>query len=393
MRRAYVFLLRPTSGQFQRALACIEDHRVLYNAALDERRTAYRRAGVTIKYGVQSGQLKDIRAADREGQGRWSFSSQQATLRRLNKAFDGFFRRVKAGQAPGYPRFKGRGWFDSVQWPKDGDGCRWNSAPDSDHTRVYLQGIGHIKVRMHRRVEGRVKTITVKREGKRLYVVLSCDDVPALALPETGTAAGIDMGVASFLTTSDGAQEPNPRFLRTMAGELAAAQQALATKKRGSQNRARARAKVTALHLKVKRRRQDFHHKTALILVRHHDVVVHEALKTKNMTRSASGTVEEPGTNVAQKSGLNRSILDAGWAQFLTILAAKAESAGRTMIAVNPAHTSQTCPRCGHVARENRPTQADFACVRCGWTGHADVTASINILRRGLASLSDPARG
>jgi putative transposase len=120
VRRAYVFLLRPTSGQFQRALACIDDHRVLYNAALEERRTAYRRAGASIRYGQQSGQLKDIRRADVHGQGRWSFSSQQVTLRRLNKAFDGFFRRVKVGQAPGYPRFRGRGWFTSVQWPSDG---------------------------------------------------------------------------------------------------------------------------------------------------------------------------------------------------------------------------------------------------------------------------------
>ncbi|WP_328474779.1 transposase [Actinoplanes sp. NBC_00393] len=391
-RRAYVFLLRPTSGQVQRAFACIEDHRILYNAALEERRTAYRKAGVTIRYGQQSGQLKEIRRADLQGQGRWSFSSQQATLRRLSKAFDGFFRRVKAGQAPGYPRFKGRGRFDSVQWPKDGDGCRWNCTPDSDHVRVYLQGIGHVKVRAHRKVEGRVKTITLKRAGKRLYVVLSCDDVPALTLPQTGSKAGIDMGVVSFLTTSDGRHEPNPRFVQTMAGELAAAQQALSRKTRGSHNRAKARAKVAAIHTKIRRQRADFHHKSALTLVRAHDVIAHEKLRIDNMTRSASGTVTEPGTNVAQKSGLNKSILDAGWAAFLRILTAKAESAGRTTIAVDAAHTSQTCPECGHAAKQNRRTQAEFACQGCGYTDHADIVGAINVLRRGLASQPEPVK-
>ncbi|GAA2626166.1 RNA-guided endonuclease TnpB family protein [Dactylosporangium fulvum] len=387
MRRAYKFLLRPTVKQATALSACVEDHRQLSNAALQERRDAYRRAGVSIRYGDQSAQLKDIRHADPD-QGRWSFSSQQATLRRLDRGFAAFFRRVKNGEKPGYPRFKGAGWFDTVEWPKDRDGCRWNSTPDGGQVRVYLQGVGHIRVHAHRKVEGTVKTISVKREGRRWFVVLSCDDVPAELLPETGSAAGIDMGVASFLTTSDGAQVPNPRPGRRNAERLATAQRALARCKRGSNRRRKTRARVAAHHAKVRRQRIDHAHKTALWLVRHHDVIAHEALKISNMTRSAAGTVEAPGTNVAQKSGLNRSILDAGWGVFLNVLHAKAESAGRVVVAVNPANTSRICPYCGHCARENRVTQADFVCVACGHTGHADVVGATNVLRAGLALLN-----
>ena len=384
MRRAYKFLLRPTVKQTQALTACLAAHRELYNAALQERRDAYRKAKVSVRYGDQAAQLKDIRSA-RPDIGAWSFSSQQATLRRLDKAFAAFFRRVKAGLIPGYPRFKGVAWFDTVIWPKDRDGCRWDSAPDSGQTRVYLQGIGHVRVHAHRKVEGNVKTISVKREGKRWYVVLSCDDVPAKLLAHTGSAVGIDMGIASFLTTSDEAQIPNPRHGRRNGDRLAEAQRALSRCKRGSNRRRKVRERVAALHAKVRRQRVDHAHKTALWLVRHHDLIAHEDLRIANMTRSARGHIDAPGVNVAAKAGLNRSILDAGWGVFLSILSAKAESAGRTVVAVNPANTSRTCPACRHCTRENRTTQADFVCVACGYTGHADVVAASNILRAGLA--------
>jgi putative transposase len=385
MRRAYRFLLRPTAKQAQALSSCVEDHRQLYNAALQERRDAYRHPGkTTVRYGDQSAQLKDIRRADPD-QGRWSFCSQQATLRRLDKAMAAFFRRVKAGVSPGYPRFKGAGWFDSVEWPKDGDGCRWDSTPGSGQARVYLQGIGHVRVHAHRKVEGRIKTITVRREGKRWYVVLSCDGAAAQPLPETGQAVGIDLGIAVFLATSDGALIDNPRHGQRNAGRLAAAQQVLARCKRGSNRRRKARERVAAHHAKVRRQRLDHAHKISLALVRRYDLIAREDLNIANMSRSASGTIEQPGTNVAQKSGLNRGILDAGWGVFLRVLASKAESAGRTVVAVDPRNTSRTCPECGHCTARNRVTQADFACVACGYTGHADVVGAMNVLRAGLA--------
>lgn len=385
VRRSLKFLLRPTARQAVALTACLDDHRALYNAALEHRRTAYAKAGVSIKYGDQSADLKHIRADDTDGQGRWSFSSQQATLRRLDKAFAAFFARVRAKRTPGFPRFKGKGWFDTVEWPKDGDGCRWDSQPEHPSaTYVRLQGVGHVRVHQHRPVRGTVKTISVKREGTRWYVILSCDDVPTEALPATGAAAGIDMGVTSLVTTSDGEHLDNPRHLAASADRLAAAQRDLARTKRGSKRRRKAAVRVAALHGKVRRQRLDGAHKAALRLVRDYDVIAHEDLRVANMTRSASGTAEAPGRNVAQKSGLNRSILDAGWGVFLKVLADKAESAGRKLIAVNPANTSRTCSRCGHW-KENRLTQAEFHCQRCAHTAHADVNAAINILRAGLA--------
>jgi len=386
VRRSFKFLLRPTVKQTVALAACLEDHRQLYNAALEHRRTAYARAGVSVRYGDQSADLKHIRSEDLAGQGRWSFSSQQATLRRLDKAFTAFFNRVKAGRTPGYPRFKGRGWFNTVEWPKDGDGCRWDSQPEHPKaTFVRLQGIGHVRVHQHRPVSGQVKTVAVKREGSRWFVILSCDDVPAGPLPATDAVAGIDMGVASLVTTSDGSQVANPRHQAATADRLADAQRALARKRRGSRRRRKAVARVAALHAKVRRQRLDHVHKAALALVRSYDVIVHEDLRVRNMTRSASGTLQAPGRSVTAKSGLNRSILDAGWGVFLTILSHKAESAGRKLIAVHPAGTSRTCSRCGHAAKENRVTQAEFRCQGCGHAAHADVNAAINILRAGLA--------
>jgi putative transposase len=168
MRRAYKFLLRPTSRQARLLAECLEDHRQLYNAALEERREAWRMRRVSTSYGRQAGQVPAIRAADPCGQGRWSAGSQQQTLRRLDKAFAAFFRRVKAGEnRPGYPRFKGRGWFDTIEWPAEKNGARWDSVPHPTVTRVYLLGIGHVRVHQHRAVNGRVKTIAIKREACR----------------------------------------------------------------------------------------------------------------------------------------------------------------------------------------------------------------------------------
>ncbi|MFF0690729.1 RNA-guided endonuclease InsQ/TnpB family protein [Streptomyces albogriseolus] len=393
MIRAYTFLLRPTARQQVALGEMLRDHCSLYNGALQERRDAYRHASKTsVRYGDQSAQLKDIRAFDPERQGRWSFSSQQATLRRLDKAFQAFFRRVKAGQTPGYPRFKGVGHFDTVTFPKDGDGCRWDSTPHDRQTRVRLQGVGHVRVHQHRPVQGHVKTISVKREGNRWYVVLACDDVPAQELPPTGAVAGIDMGVAHFLTTSDGEHVGNPRFLQAMADELTGAQRHLATfpkrtRQRTKAHRAAAR-KVAKLHGKIRRQRADFHHKTARTLVRDYDVIAHERLGTAGMTKSPAPKPDpdRPGgflpNGAAAKAGLNRSILDAGWAQFLGILANKAESAGRLVIPVDARNTSRTCPECGHVAKENRVTQAKFECTVCGFAANADHVGATNVLLR-----------
>jgi putative transposase len=389
VKRSYKFLLRPTSRQAAALLACLEDHRQLYNAALEERREAWRMRRKPVGYYAQALQLPGIRAADPGGQGRWSAGSQQQTLRRLDKAFAAFYSRAQAGKKPGYPRFKGRGRLRMAEWPALKNGARWDSGPDLSVRRVYLQGVGHVRVHQHRPVAGRLKTVTVRWEGKRWYVILSCDGVPARPLPSTGLAVGIDLGVARFLTTSGGAHVPNPRHLATSAHHLAAAQRALARKQPGSARRCKAAARVAALQGKARRARLDHAHKTALGLVREHDLIAHEALQPANMTRrpaprrAPDGTWEPNGRR--KKAGLNRSIRETGWGLFLRVLAAKAESAGRRVVTVDPRNTSRACSRCGHTAAGNRRTQADFRCLACGYRTHADVNAAVNILRAGLA--------
>ncbi|MFI8281433.1 RNA-guided endonuclease InsQ/TnpB family protein, partial [Streptomyces sp. NPDC085929] len=384
MIRAYKFLMRPTVGQSIALGEMLRDHCGLYNGALQERRDAYRHVSKTsVKYGMQSAQLKDIRAFDPERQGRWSFSSQQATLRRLDKAFAAFFRRVKAGETPGYPRFRGVNWFDTVDFPKDGDGCRWDSTPHDPTPRVRLQGVGHVKVNQHRAVVGKVKTVSVKREGRKWFVVLTAEREQPEPLPKTGSVVGIDLGISNFLADSNGEFVPNPRHGRRNADALADAQQALARfprvrrDKRTKKHRL-AVEKVAALHGKVRRQRLDHAHKTALGLVRRHDLIAHEKLTIRNMVRAPKPkpAPETPGSflpnGAAAKAGLNKSIHDAGWGVFLAILTSKAESAGRTTIPVDPRNTSRTCPQCGHVSAENRTTQEKFHCVACGHLAHAD---------------------
>ncbi|MDX3105579.1 RNA-guided endonuclease InsQ/TnpB family protein [Nonomuraea angiospora] len=396
MRRSFKFVLRPTVKQAVMLTMMVEDHRQLYNAALEERRTAYTKRGVSIRYGEQSAQLKEIRADDVDGQGRWSFTSQQQTLRRLEKSFAAFFRRVRSGQKPGYPRFKGKGWFDTVTFV-EGDGARWDSQPcHPSATFVRLHGIGHLRVHQHRPVTGRVKRIEVKREGSRWYVIVSCDDVPAAHLPVTGREVGLDVGVAHFATLSqpiNGVTDAcghiaNPRHRKAAREQLAAAQQAYARTRRGSKRRRKTAQKIGRLHRKVARQRTDHAHKAALALVRTCDVIVVEDLKIVNMVRRAAPRPNGDGTFApnggSAKTGLNDSITDAGWGVFLTILAYKAESAGRDVILVNPANTSRTCPKCGYVARENRKTQAEFVCVRCRYSANADVVGASNIKRAGL---------
>jgi putative transposase len=389
VRRSYRFRLRPTAQQHVALERCLASHRELYNAALQERRDAWRMRGIGISYGDQSAQLKKIRKV-RPDVAVWSFSSQQATLRRLNRAFAGFFRRVQAGERPGYPRFRSAQRFDSVEWPKDGDGCRWQPSA----YKVYLQGVGHVKVTVHRPVEGRLKTIQIRREGRRWMLVLSCDDVPGRPLELTHAAVGIDVGVASFATTSDGEQVFNPRYGRVAAAKLATAQQVLGRKRPGSKNRRRARETVAARHRMVANQRRNFHHQVARDLVARYDLLVVEDLKIRNMVRRPvpRPDPDRPGAflpnRAGAKSGLHRSIHDAGWAQFVSILRAKAEEAGRTVIDVDARHTSNRCEACGHTAAENRASQAVFSCRGCGHTVNADEHAARNVLRAGLARLA-----
>jgi putative transposase len=221
-----------------------------------------------------------------------------------------------------------------VDFPKDGDGCRWDSTPHDLTTRVRLQGVGHVKVNQHRPVLGKVKTVSVKREGRRWFVVLTAEQEQPEPLAMTGSTVGINLGIANFLADSNGEFVPNPRHGRQAAAKLAVAQQALSRfprrkAKDRTTNHQRAVERVAQLHGKIRRQRLDHAHKTALGLVRAHDFIAHEDLKIRNMSKAPAPkpAPDQAGAflpnGAAAKAGLNRSIVDAGWGVFLTILHAK----------------------------------------------------------------------
>jgi putative transposase len=388
MIRSYKFRMYPTSKQEDLLRAMLDDHRFLYNAALQERREAWDRSRRNVFFPQQDAQLTAIRAYDPD-QARWSYSAQEQTLRRLDRAFQAFFRRIKAGEKPGYPRFKGAKRFNSVDH-RNGDGARWDSVPHPTQTRAYFQGVGHVKVKQHRPVTGRVKTLSPRRDGKWWYVhVVAVQDLP-VPLPATGAVIGIDLatGPNGLAYTSLGERIDNPAYGTAVAAAVASAQQAVFRCKRGSRRRYKAWDKVSALYRKARNQRHDYLHKTARRLVDSYDVIVAEDLDTVAMTRRAaprpdgSGGYEPNGGSA--KTGLNRSIRDAGWGQLLDLIRAKAESAGREFIQVNPAYTSQTCSACGHREAANRNGKV-FLCLSCGHRNDADINAAVNILRAGLA--------
>ncbi|WP_326791548.1 transposase [Streptomyces sp. NBC_00841] len=262
--------------------------------------------------------------------------------------------------------------------------------PHGPVTRVRLQGVGHVKVHQHRPVAGKVKTISVKREGRRWYVILTAEQEQPEPLLATASMVGIDLGIANFLADSGGEFVPNPRHAAKAAARLEVAQRALARCKRGSKRRRKAVETVARLHRKVRRQRLDHAHKTALNLVRDHDFIAHEDLRIRTMSK-APAPKPDPATpdsflpnGAAAKTGQNRSIADAGWGVFLTILTAKAECAGREVMAVDSRNISRRCPVCGHTAQENRPAQEKFHCVSCGHQAHADTVGALNVLRAGL---------
>jgi putative transposase len=313
------------------------------------------------------------RAADPGRQGRHSFTAQQQTLRRLNATFVAYLKRARGAKGKarrvGHPRFKAYQRFDQVLFVA-GDGARWEPADGGRWAYASFQAVGRVKVGQHRPILGRVKTLQLKREHRRWYVIVVTDIEPVL-LPPTGRSVGVDLGVARFLTTSDGEVVPNPRFLDAVQERIVDLQRRKAQARPGSGNRRRLRLALAKEWRKVRNQRRDFHHKTAHGLVDTCDMLALEDLRVAAMTTSAAGTVEAPGRKVAAKAGLNRSILDAGWGQFTSILVAKAASAGRQVVLVSPAFTSIDCHICG--ARCTRPRQDTVVCPV-----HGDLDADLN---------------
>ena len=324
----------PTHGQEVRANRMLRVHCDIYNACLEERIKAHRMNGISISYKMQSAQLKAVRELDPRC-AEFSFSAEQRTIKRVDRTFRAFFDRCKRGETPGFPRFKSWRRFDTADHTA-GDGSKWVPT-EGRWARAYFQGVGHLKVDEHTRIVGTVKQISLVREGRKWFVVVVAT-AEVNPLPKTGRSVGVDVGINSFAVTSDGEIIANPRFAKDVADELAELQRRLALLGGRSKN---LRRKIAKLHRKTKNRRLDFHHQTARQLVNAYDTIAIEDLQVRNMSRKAKPKPDtnNPGTwlpnGAAAKTGLNRSIADVGWAQFRTILTAKAENAGREVIAVN----------------------------------------------------------
>jgi putative transposase len=362
VRKTYKYKLQPTPAQEQAMEFMLRRCRELYNAALQERRDAWQKRGVSITAASQSAQLpaiKDVRPEYHD------VHSQvlQDVLTRLDRAFGAFFRRVKADETPGYPRFHGANRHNSFTYKQFGNGATL------DNGFLVLSKIGRLAVRWSRAIEGTPKTVTVSREADGWYACFSCEGVPIQPLPLAGQETGIDLGLESFATLADGSQIANPRILRLAERNLKRAQRRVSRRKLGSHRRRKAVKLLARAHQKVHRARRDFHHKVALSLVRRYDTIYHEDLQTANMVRNHH---------------LAKSISDAGWSQFLNILAFKAVCAGKRAVAVPPAYTSQTCSGCGVIVHKGLSVRW-HACPDCGTSLQRDHNAAKNIERAGQA--------
>jgi putative transposase len=366
VRRTFKYRVYPSRAQSDALEAQLREACRLYNGALDERRSAWKMTGRSLTYYDQASQLKAIRADGSLDLA--NFSAAQDVLRRVDKAFKGFFGRVKAGRKVGFPRFRSRRRYDSLTFPSYGDGCRLRT-----NGRLYLQGIGEVKVKLHRSIRGKIKTVSVKRAAGIWYVMFSCEVEPA-PLPASDEAVGIDVGLTTFAVLSDGSEIANPRYARQAAAAVRCAQRKVARRKRGSNGRRKAVVLLQKAHAHVAAQRNDFHHKTARTLIDRYGLIVVEDLNVQGLAGSM----------------LARSVHDAGWGLFLARLDDKAEDAGRRIVRVNPTGTTQRCSGCQTLVPKTL-SQRWHDCPACGLRLGRDENAAREILRLGLGlSLGAP---
>ncbi len=380
MKKAFKYRLYPSSKQEQKLFWTLARCRELYNAALSERRDAYdihvrqhpnyydepTRKQLTkehaVSYYEQKRDLPEIKSELREEYQEMYSQVLQDVLLRLDKAFAAFFRRIKNGEEPGYPRFQGRNRYDSFTYPQTGG---FSLTHDS---RVCLSKIGSIKY-----------------DAGQWYVIFSCECEQSEPLPVAESEIGIDLGVTHFAALSDGTFIESPRYYRKAQKKLEKLQQALSRKKRASHRRDKARKLVAKAHRQIANQRRDFHHKHSTQLVKEHQTIVFEQLEVKNLTKHAKPKQDENGTylpnGAAAKSGLTKSILDAGWGQFQQMCVNKAACAGRTVLFVSPRYTSQVCSTCGTVRKKS--LEERWHSCECGCELDRDTNAAINILRLG----------
>ncbi len=304
----------------------------------------------------------------------------QQTLKNLSQALKYAFDKSNSKQ---FPRFKNKGKQDSFRYPQ-------GFKVDNNNSKVYLPKIGWVGYIKSQAIDGTPKNITVSRRGQHWYVSIQVEIEQKCKQHTASSVVGGDLGIARFLTLSDGTFYTPLNIFRTFALKLGRLQKQLAKKQIGSANWKKHKRKITQVHIKIANSRLDYLHKISSQLSKNHAVVMLEDLQVSNLSKSAKGTLENPGKNVSAKSGLNKSILDQCWHEFVRQLGYKLDWAGGRLILVNPRNTSRCCPNCGYTSAENRKTQAHFKCVNptCSYIENADFVGAINVLRAGHVQLA-----
>jgi putative transposase len=365
--QAYQFRLEPNGKQrkqLERYAGCC---RFVYNRALAKNIEAYklgekypgkyRMTGCLPSWKVQFPWLKDAPS-----------QALMCSLLNLDKAYKAFW---KGG---GFPKFKKKSGKASVHFPQ---GFKISDS------RICLPKLGTIKYRKSKNITGEIRSITVSKQADHWFVSMLTKQEVSAQQHNSSSIIGIDVGVINFVTMSDGTFIKPISAFKKHAKRLALLQRRAAKKKKWSANRKKANAKVTRCFARISNTRKDFLHKISTTICKNHAIVCIEDLQVANMSRSAAGSIETPGKNVSQKSGLNRSILDQGWSEFRRQLEYKMAWSGGKVIAVPAQYTSQTCPNCQHCSKSNRQTQAKFECVNCSYKNNADIVGALNILERG----------
>ncbi len=357
MKTAYKFRLYPNKQQKAMLDLTLETCRHLYNVALADRKNAYEIEGISRNYEDQAAMLT---AEKNEGNFKGVFSQVlQDVLRRLDKSFKAFFRRAKAGEEPGYPRFKGQGWYKSFTYPQAGFRL--------EGSKLTLSKIGSIRIFKHREVEGKIKTCTIKKDKLgHWYAILvtEVEDVPQIELK---TAIGVDVGLKNQVATSTGETIQYPRYYVRSEQKLAVAQRNL-SKKKGSSNRQKAKIKVAKLHQKIQNHRDEFLHQVSRKLVDSADLIVFENLNIQGMLKNHH---------------LAKHIQDHAWGKLIQFTQSKAAKAGKVVQLVEARYTSQKCSQCGIMVPKTLAERVHH-CPNCGLEMDRDINASVNIVTLGL---------
>jgi putative transposase len=366
--KTFKYRLFPSKPQVAKMVSILGECRWVYNHFLETRKTAWETKQETLSFYDLNKMLPKLKEERPTLSGVHSQSLQDVS-KRLDLAFKAFFRRCKSGETPGYPRFRGEDRYDSFTYPQ------YASSFKMEDGKIYLPKVGLVKVKLHRDLAGTVKTALVRRSAGKWYLFLVCDDVPVVKLPVNKLEVGVDVGLSKFATLSDGSKISNPRFFKKEQDTLAKAQRKLAKQTKGTPERKKSRKAVSKIHERIANKRHNFCHQESKKLVDKYGLICVEDLNINKM-KGKGNTVK-----------LGKSISDVAWGLFLQSLKYKAEDAGRRVIEVNPAYTSQMCSNCWTLKKLELSDRI-YNCGSCGLVLDRDLNAAKNILRLGMQSLA-----